>query len=286
MPTTIEKYVSGCKEIVDAKPAYKNGASSLTECDCIGMDKYSFRKNGVKFSTSGTNYSARNQVNNLRVLHSASDLSVGDIVFKAREPGEIGYDLPAKYQPGGAQYNGDLRDYYHIGTVESVSPLRIIHMTSPTAKTDTKIGKWGFVAEWKKEYISDSPSPAPEPSPGPEPKPEPTTAMVYAENDFPVKMREKPSTSCKLYDLVPCGSIVEVLARDCSTDNAGNVWSQISYGMRTGWYMMSKFLLFKETFPADEAIPSGLVAVTIPNLTEEQANDLLAQYPGSFIVRG
>ncbi len=144
-------------------------------------------------------------------------------------------------------------------------------------------GGWNRVGLWLDSIVYDGTTP---PEPGPEPKPEPTTAMVYAENDFPVKMREKPSTSCKLYDPVPCGSIVEVLAKDCSTDNAGNVWSQISYGMRTGWYMMSKFLLFKETFPADEAIPSGLVAVTIPNLTEEQANDLLAQYPGSFIVRG
>lgn len=144
-------------------------------------------------------------------------------------------------------------------------------------------GGWNRIGLWLDSIVYDGTTP---PEPGPEPKPEPTTAMVYAENDFPVKMREKPSTSCKLYDPVPCGSIVEVLAKDCSTDNAGNVWSQISYGMRTGWYMMSKFLLFKETFPADEAIPSGLVAVTIPNLTEEQANDLLAQYPGSFIVRG
>lgn len=144
-------------------------------------------------------------------------------------------------------------------------------------------GGWNRVGLWLDSIVYDGTTP---PEPGPEPKPEPTTAMVYAENDFPVKMREKPSTSCKLYDPVPCGSIVEVLAKDCSTDNTGNVWSQISYGMRTGWYMMSKFLLFKETFPADEAIPFGLVAVTIPNLTEEQANDLLAQYPGSFIVRG
>lgn len=144
-------------------------------------------------------------------------------------------------------------------------------------------GGWNRVGLWLDSIVYDGTTP---PEPGPEPKPEPTTAMVYAENDFPVKMREKPSTSCKLYDPVPCGSIVKVLAKDCSTDNAGNVWSQISYGMRTGWYMMSKFLLFKETFQADEAIPSGLVAVTIPNLTEEQANDLLAQYPGSFIVRG
>lgn len=144
-------------------------------------------------------------------------------------------------------------------------------------------GGWNRIGLWLDSIVYDGTTP---PEPGPEPKPEPTTAMVYAENDFPVKMREKPSTSCKLYDPVPCGSIVEVLAKDCSTDKDGNVWSQISYGMRTGWYMMSKFLLFMEAIPVEEAIPSGLVSVTVPNLTEEQANDLLAKYPGSFIVRG
>lgn len=277
MPTTIKKYVAGCKEIGDAKPAYKNGASSLTECDCIGMDKYSFRKNGVKFSTSGTNYSARNQVNNLRVLHSASDLSVGDIVFKAREPGESGYDLPAKYQPGGAQYNGDLRDYYHIGTVESVSPLRIIHMTSPTAKTDTKIGKWGFVAEWKKEFISDSPSPAPEPSPEPEPQPEPEpepaqmTAVVFAPTGTTVNMRSSPKVTAPLIERVPIGETVDVLKK-------GDEWSRVKWKWYKG-YMKSRFLIFEDT-------PQNWYTVTISGLTKEQADGLCSEYPNAEVTVG
>jgi hypothetical protein len=131
-------------------------------------------------------------------------------------------------------------------------------------------GGWNRIGLWLDSIVYDGTTP---PEPGPEPKPEPTTAMVYAENDFPVKMREKPSTSCKLYDPVPCGSIVEVLAKDCSTDNAGNVWSQISYGSREGWYMMSKFLLF-----AGESC-----IVIIPNLSMEQAEELVKQYPGAYI---
>jgi hypothetical protein len=131
-------------------------------------------------------------------------------------------------------------------------------------------GGWNRVGLWLESIVYDGTTP---PEPGPEPKPEPTTAMVYAENDFPVKMREKPSTSCKLYDPVPCGSIVEVLAKDCSTDNAGNVWSQISYGSREGWYMMSKFLLFA----------GGSCIVIIPNLSMEQAEELVKQYPGAYI---
>ena len=277
MPTTIEKYVAGCKEIVNSKPAYKLGASSLTECDCIGMDKYSFRKNGVKFSTSGTNYSARNQVNNLRVLHSASDLSVGDIVFKAREPGESGYNLPEKYKPGGAQYNGDLLDYYHIGTVESVSPLRIIHMTSPTAKTDTKIGKWGFVAEWKKEFISDSPSPAPEPSPEPEPQPEPEpepaqmTAVVFAPTGTTVNMRSSPKVTAPLIERVPIGETVDVLEK-------GDEWSLVKWKWYKG-YMKNQFLIFEDT-------PQNWYTVTISGLTKEQADGLCSEYPNAEVTVG
>lgn len=318
MATTINKYVSKCEEVVRAKPAYMKGKSSLTECDCIGMSKYSFRENNVPFSTTGTNFSVRQQVDNLRKINSVSDLHVGDVVFKAHEQGESGWELDKypKYLPGGQYYNGDLRDYYHIGTVKSVSPLEIIHMTSPTAKIDTKIGKWGFVAQWKKEYISDTqdddPTPSPEPDepkhmtvyaengnpvnmrmrpylnaplieripvgetvewlkedgawayikygykygwmldcylvdeyiPEPDPdgdaEPEPENPAgeeltVWAANGRPVKLRAKPSTSCKLYDDVPCGAIVTLVS-------AGDDWCKVDYGKRKGWYMMTKFL--------------------------------------------
>ena len=275
MPTTVEKYVAGCKEIVNAKPAYKLGASSLTECDCIGMDKYAFRKNGVKLTTTGTNYSARNQVDNLRVLNSVSDLSVGDIVFKANEPSDSGYNLPAKYKPGGAQYNGDLRDYYHIGTVESVSPLRIIHMTSPTAKTDTKIGNWGFVAEWKKEFISDSPSPAPEPSPEPEPQPEPEpakmTAVVFAPTGTTVNMRSSPKITSPLIEQVPIGKTVDVLEK-------GDEWSRVKWKWYKG-YMKNQFLIFEDT-------PQNWYTVTISCLTKEQADGLCSEYPNAEVTVG
>lgn len=113
----------------------------------------------------------------------------------------------------------------------------------------------------------------PEPEPGPGPEPEPMIATVYSENGKPVKMRAKPSTSCKLYDEVFCGVTVEVLQKDCSTDSKGEKWSQISYGSREGWYMMSKFLLFA----------GGSCIVIIPNLSQEQAEELVKQYPGAYI---
>ena len=115
-----------------------------------------------------------------------------------------------------------------------------------------------------------------QPSPDPGPDPKPTTATVYADNGKPVKMRAKPSTSCKLYDEIPCGAVVEVLQKDCSTDKSGNVWSQVSYDVRTGWYIMSKFLLFA----------GGSYIVIVPNLSQEQAQELVNQYPGAYIEMG
>lgn len=278
MATTIAKYVDGCMKIVEAKPAYVHGGSDLKECDCIGMSKYSFRINKVTFSTSGTNYSYRNQIDNARAISSASDLHVGDVVFKAYEPGQSGWDLPAKYQEGGSQYNGDLRDYCHIGTVKSVSPLQIIHMTSPTAKTDTKIGKWRFAGNWKKEYISDTPDPGPEPPEPEPPEPEQKIKRVWAESGTTVNMRKKPSKSAALVERVPIGSLVEVKKEQ-------DGWSYISYQdqQRAVWYgwMMDEFLV-----DVDPPAPGpDLYTVFIPYMTKDQAQALVDHYSGAWMEK-
>lgn len=234
MSTTREKFVEKCDVIVKAKPKYELGCSSTTACDCIGMVKYGLHKNGVAFSTSGTNWTYRNQIEDIRTIKSASDLKFGDVVFKMRTPSESGYNLPSKYKPGGSGFNGDLNDYCHIGVVKSVKPLQIIHMTSPTAKTDTTIGKWKRAACLKKQYISDSETPSHDPEPIPEPTKE--TATVYAPSGRWVKMRKEPSTKCRLYDDVPIGATVTIV-------EFGYDWTKINYGSRKGWYMMTKFLI-------------------------------------------
>lgn len=233
--TTIDKFISECDVIVAAKPEYANGCANTKKCDCIGMVKYGLHENGVSFSTTGTNWTYRNQVDCIREILCAEDLERGDVVFKMKKPTDSGYNLPAKYRPGGSAFNGDLNDYCHIGVVKSVSPLRIIHMTSPTAKTDTSIGKWKMAAHLKDKYISDyGTQPVPEPVPVPEPTEE--TAIVYAESGKWVKMRKEPSVKCRLYEEVPIGATVTV-------EEFGNEWTKISYGRRKGWYMMTKFLI-------------------------------------------
>ena len=82
-----------------------------------------------------------------------------------------------------------------------------------------------------------SPAPDPEPEPDPDPDDDPTGEMlsVWAENGKPVKLRAKPSTSCKLYDEVPCNEEVELV-------KYGEEWCKVNYKTRNGWYMMTKFL--------------------------------------------
>lgn len=239
MSTTKAKFVERCEDIVKAKPNYDLGSSDLHNCDCIGMVKYSLKKNNVSFSTTGTNWTIRNQVHNVRKITGVSDLQFGDVVFKAKEPGESGYNLPDKYRKGGSAYNGDLRDYCHIGVVKSVSPLKIIHMTSPTAKTDTAIGKWKFAAELNKAYISDSVDPTPAPTPEPEPTPTPSSdsseAIVVSENGGYVKLRANPSTKCNLWDKIHPGTKATIVT-------FGYEWCKVNCGKRKGWYMMTEFL--------------------------------------------
>lgn len=61
-----------------------------------------------------------------------------------------------------------------------------------------------------------------------------SSAVVYAENGKPVKMRARPSKGCKTYWDIPCGTVVDVL-------KAGNEWVMISDGRHNG-YMMTQFL--------------------------------------------
>lgn len=69
-------------------------------------------------------------------------------------------------------------------------------------------------------------------------------ATVWAYNGQSVKMRQKPSESCKLYEEIPNGSTVDVLSR-------GETWSKISAAGREGWWMKTVFLVFGEVVPDD-----------------------------------
>ena len=135
-----------------------------------------------------------------------------------------------------------------------------IHCSGEVKKCDVSKYKATHYAIPKGLYGGDPPVPV-DPS---------KYATVYAENGKPVKMRDKPSTTCMSFIQIPCGTQVEVIER-------GTDWTNIKYKGRVG-YMMTKFLIFNDQ-------PTALYTVVIKDLTEAQKDDLVAKYPDAVITK-
>ena len=197
------------------------GDGSGGKCDCIGLIIGALRLAGLKWDgTHGSNWAARNAVDDLHRVDNASDLIPGMVVFKAREPGENGYDLPDRYKN-----SGDLRDYYHVGVVTSINPMRITHCTSVAGgiKVDDKLGAWHYAGYLKQvDYKEETMEPL-------------YQAEVFAQNGKPVCMRSQPSNNGKVIEKIPCGVVVDVL-EEINAD-----WAKISDQNVIG-YMMRRFL--------------------------------------------
>lgn len=267
---SLERYLEGIESIYVEQPKYETGHDGSDGlCDCIGMIKGAIRRAGGDASgLSGTNYAARNTIRNLSKLVALSQLTVGDVVMKTRQPGEPGYSLPEKYKS-----SGDLTDYYHIGTVTNLNPLRITHMTDPAAKIDTKLGKWNRYGQLP-QVARTNPDPyIPDPPVDPIPEPMPEVAIVIAEKGKNVNLRKSPSTASALVERVPLGETVTVLTH-------GEDWSQVKWKWYTGW-MMTKFLLFEDMTPSENTY-----TVTIPGLTREQAEMLCNEWQDAMISVG
>ena len=263
-----EKYIDGVNSIYEEKPSYEKGHDgSDGKCDCIGMCRGGLKRGGATDikNMSGTNQAARETILNLQEIEDESQLIKGDVVLKTRDKDDPDMPLQDKYRKGNKGYDPYIGEtnFTHIGTVTKTNPLEITHMTSPTAKKDTKMKGWTWLGElpWV-EYEAE-----PEPPPEPEPVPEPLTATVWAESGKTVKMRAKPSTGCSMYWDVPIGETVDMIQR-------GDEWSRIRWKGISG-YMMTKFLRIGE---------NASWTVHIPNMTQEQAQGLTARYPGAWMT--
>ena len=233
---TLQQFLTAIQFIVSLDPAYKLGHSGDDGfCDCIGLIIGAVKHCGVSWSgLHGSNWTARHEVSGLRKVSRASDLKLGDIVFKAYEPNASGWDLPDRYQA-----DPDQRDYYHVGIVTHVSPLEITHMTTPSVKVDTKLGKWSYAGTL--EYIKEKE------------KSITMNAVIISDDGYPVKLRPTASTSQPYVEKIPVGTSVSVLEK-------GEEWSKITALGKTG-YIMTKFLRFNDgsqvfvtlTLPADVA---------------------------------
>lgn len=231
MSATLSAFLSAIDAIQAEQPTYRLGGKAEDgTCDCIGLIIGALNRCGVKWpGIHGSNWAARNAMAWLLPVSDASDLTVGDIVYKARRPGETGYSLPERYSA-----DPDRCDYYHVGVVRSVSPLRIIHCTSPGGVvTDTKLGKWAYRGGITLVDRSDY-------SPVCEETPEVVcagTATVTASSGSTVNLRSGSSKSGKVLMKVTVGSEVTVLEVKGS-------WAKVQFPV-TG-YIMTDFLKMKE----------------------------------------
>lgn len=136
-----------------------------------------------------------------------------------------------------------------------------IHCSNGVEKCDINKYKATHYAIPKGLYDENPPTPA-DPS---------KYATVFADNGNPVKMRDKPSTTCMSWIQLKVGTQVEVLQKD-------GEWTNIKYNGRVG-YMMTKFLQFNED------VSQPLYTVTIKNVTEAQKADLVAKYQDAIVTK-
>lgn len=219
--------------------------------DCSGAFVRVYRKYGLSIY-HGSNRIAREYVEGLVPMSAARP---GMAAFKAKAPGESGYDLPNEYRAGGSHYNGDLNDYYHIGSVDE-NPKYVINAkgtASGVVRSRASDG-WDYAGYLKSvDYIENG---------GNDDMGILYEAIVDSANDGPVNLRKTPSVNGTLVAKIPDGTVVEVL-EETNAD-----WAKIRSGTKTG-YMMRGFLVMK---PPDDDSANELLLEAIAYM--EKAKEL------------
>ena len=247
-------YAKYAEEIAKEKPAYRlGGDGSDGTCDCIGLGIGAMRRGGIPYNgLHGTNWAARHEAVELWDVQSAEQLRIGDTLLKAREPGDPRWNLPKRYRD-----DPDQRDYYHAGIVTSIHPLRITHMTSPTAKVDTTLGAWryGFLFRQLQEDSGEDML-------------EETQAIcraVVITKDDPLHIRRAPVTG-EVIGHVPIGATVDVLE--------DGEWAKIRWNGVTG-YASRAFL--QPEFEDDE-LPEEVDVTTLIEESTGQVIQLIGRW--------
>lgn len=123
----VSGFVSRVEKIAARKLTYRTGGVGKDgTCDCIGLIMGAMYEIGQKqYDLHSTNYFARYQTMEMKKVNE-KELFKGQLLYRARTNQD---KLHARYLPGGRYYTGDLLDYYHVGVVTSVKPMRIIECT-------------------------------------------------------------------------------------------------------------------------------------------------------------
>lgn len=248
------KLIQSFEEIV-GWPYSSPGSNNQYGIDCSGAFVRAYKLQNASIY-HGSNRIIRVYCHDQIKISDWTHLFAAAPVFKARSDLS---KLNASYRPGGKYYNPALPyDYYHVGLITALEPLTVIHATSPKARKDIlctrnkgesdvsyhdravkALLKAGWTWRALLNAVDYDVPPVPE-DPDPEPEPEypvpGSTAVVFAENGLPVKMRAAPTTMSPLWWNVPNGATVTLTG-----DNRPD-WTGIRHNGRSG-FMQSRFLL-------------------------------------------
>ncbi len=233
---TNSDFVAAVKRNAARVNTYKLGASGDGgECDCIGLIIGAIRLCGESWrGIHGTNYAARNEMRSLLRMADASELALGDLVYKAREPGQSGYALPSRYAS-----SSDQKDYYHVGVVTGLEPLEITHCTSvPGAiRRDSKLGQWRYAGRLIMVGLPET---------GDDEKEVIPMNANYKVTGGSLNMRYKPSKSEAKIAAIPDGQEVYAVA----SETPG--WMKVTYNGQTGYCMAEYLVPLGDTGDGDE----------------------------------
>lgn len=262
-----KKFLEKVEEIRREQPKYRNGGSAEDgTCDCIGLIIAAIKRAGgtwPKSGAHGTNYAARNEVEDLKKITSVSDLYVSAVVFKALGPLEDDWDLPSRYKD-----DPDQNDYFHVGVVWSVEPLIIIHCTTPSVTIDLKLGSWDYVAKLKR--VEGGTGQVAEAKKAIVDRPAGVTGNT-------VNLRKGAGTSYDRIEKIEFGTELEVMA------DLGD-WCYVKVGSLSG-YMQSNYILYDEAPDTEEDDPVGLTEEDREKLLEaltklDETRELIVQVVG------
>lgn len=200
-------------------PYASPGSNNAQGIDCSGAFVYAYRQFGQSIY-HGSNRIIRKYCHGVFAVSGTKGLRVGMAIFKGRSDLSR---MKAEYKPGGRYYDPALPlDYYHMGLVTSVNPLKIVNATPPRVRVDSDPAKWCCAAYLN--AVDDTAAP-----------PAGIGAEVTAPSGGTVNLRGAPSKSAVVRVRVPIGARVDVIER---TDDT---WWRVRYQKTTG-YMMREFL--------------------------------------------
>ena len=93
-------FLNAVRENVSRITHYEKGGDGKGGgCDCIGLIIGAVRLAGGTWNgTHGSNWAARNAMDELEYINDASEMFLGEIVYKAWTPDDDKYNLPSAYR--------------------------------------------------------------------------------------------------------------------------------------------------------------------------------------------